>query len=155
MSVLAVYDCMLWFMRAARPFRFHDAFSLIDRGEVRLCVSLEVLSEIRDVMSRPHHQIKFPALSPRRIDAFLESVLERSIMVAPVPHVYELERDPKDSKYVNLAIAAGASYLVTRDHDLLELGNPTTTIGMDFQRRFPNLQVVEPSTLVRKFSEAG
>ncbi len=59
-----------------------------------------------------------------------------------VPEHYLLARDPKDSKYLNLAITAQASYLVTDDLDLLELMEPGSPVGQDFRARFPSLQIV-------------
>ncbi len=61
-----------------------------------------------------------------------------------VPEHYVLVRDPDDSKYLNLAIAAGAAYLVTTDLDLLDLMEPQSAAGVDFRRRFPSIQVVTP-----------
>jgi predicted nucleic acid-binding protein len=58
---------------------------------------------------------------------------------------YDLARDPKDSKYLNLAIEARAPYVVTDDKDLLELMDASTAVGLDFQSRFPNVAVVQPA----------
>ncbi|HEY2911138.1 MAG TPA: putative toxin-antitoxin system toxin component, PIN family, partial [Gemmataceae bacterium] len=41
--------------------------------------------------------------------------------IEPVPDAFELQRDPEDSKYLNLAIAANAKLIVSRDNDLLDL----------------------------------
>lgn len=62
-----------------------------------------------------------------------------------VPEAYHLERDPKDSKYLNLAIAAGAGYLVTDDQDLLELMNPAAAVSREFRNQFPSIRIVEPA----------
>jgi predicted nucleic acid-binding protein len=55
-----------------------------------------------------------------------------------------LERDPKDAKYVDLAIATKADFLVTRDKDLLDLreqGSPLLQVleKMDWQ-----FKIVDP-----------
>ena len=71
MSTLAVYDCMLFFRAATRPQRTYTTFRLVDEALVALCMSPEVLAEIRDVLTRPEHRTKFPALTPKAIDAFL------------------------------------------------------------------------------------
>ncbi len=62
-----------------------------------------------------------------------------------MPEHYVLIRDPKDSKYLNLAITANASYVVTDDLDLLELMEPQSPPGQDFRARFPSLQIVSPA----------
>ena len=43
------------------------------------------------------------------------------MLTKDVPSLFELDRDPKDAKYVDLAIAARSDFLVTRDNDLLAL----------------------------------
>src|SRR6266566_4546369 len=103
MKILAVYDCMLFFMRAAMPHRFRETFDLVDRGIVTYCLSAAAIAEIEDVLTRPRHQHKFPALTPERVAAFLGDIAKRGQLVQDVADLYVLQRDPKDSKYINLA----------------------------------------------------
>jgi len=149
MSVLAVYDCMLFFMQAARPDRVRETFELVQAGKVTYCLSPQVISEILDVLTRPKHQKQFPQLTTQAVEIYLQQITRRSKFVQNVPEVYHLKRDPKDSKYVNLAIAANAPYLVTRDLDLLDLMKETNESGHEFIRRFPNLRILDPGEFVR------
>ena len=116
MSTLAVYDCMLFFQAASRPSRVHGTFRAILDGRVTLCLSAEVLSEIRDVLTRPEHRVRFPALTPQLVDAFLSQYLPGMRWVADVPPAFDVPRNPKDNPYVNLAVAAAHKYLVTWNH---------------------------------------
>lgn len=50
---------------------------------------------------------------------------------------FSYERDPKDEPYVNLALAAGAKYLVTRDKDLLDLMSEGVSQARTFEGSFP------------------
>lgn len=152
MSTLAVYDCMLFFRAAARPQRTYTTFRLVEEALVALCMSPEVLAEIRDVLTRPEHRTKFPALTPKAIDAFLARYLRAVNWFPKVAEVYTVHRDPKDSKYVNLALAAEAPYLVTTDHDLLDLMDPATSEGRDFIGRFPKLRVLDPVAFLNEIS---
>jgi hypothetical protein len=52
-STLAVYDCMLFFRAAARPRLARPLFDFVHGGQVTLCLSPDVLAEIRDVLTRP------------------------------------------------------------------------------------------------------
>jgi len=65
-------------------------------------------------------------------------------MIPVVPHVFPYERDPKDEPYINLAIASGASYLVSRDTDVLDLANPTNADGARLRHLAPLLQILDP-----------
>ncbi len=110
-----------------------------------LCFSPDTLAEIRNVLTRPKLRAKYPSLTVEAVDAFLAQHLQTSKWVTDVPEHYVLERDPKDSKYLNLAISAGANYVVTTDRDLLELMDSHGSAGQDFRGRFPTVRVVEPA----------
>jgi putative PIN family toxin of toxin-antitoxin system len=133
---------MLYFRAASRPSRVRPIFDFVDNGQVTLCFGPEVLSEIRDVLTRPILMAKYPALTVKAVDAFLAHHLTAAKWISDVPEHYVLARDPKDSKYLNLAIAAGAPYVVTDDKDLLDLMAPQSGTGIDFRARFPQVQIL-------------
>jgi putative PIN family toxin of toxin-antitoxin system len=152
MSLLAVYDCMLFFMRAARPERVRETFEVVEAKTVTCCLSAPILAEIHDVLTRPRHQQQFPSLTPPRVSAFLEEITRRSLFIKDVPDVYHLDRDPKDSKYINLAIAAKAPFLVTRDKDMLNLMQGESSPATDFQHRFPALRILSPGDFIQQIT---
>lgn len=61
-----------------------------------------------------------------------------------VPKSFELRRDPKDEKYIVLAVAVEASFLVSRDKDLLDLMNDAHPDSRDFRACFPHLRILDP-----------
>lgn len=140
MSYRAVFDCMVY-LQAVTNERgpAFACFCLVDGGEVTLCVSAENLAEAQDVLTRPELQAKFPRLTPERAEAFLRNVRAKAVLVDAVPEQFSYLRDPDDEPYLNLALAAGAKYLVSRDKDLLDLMN-----NVDFRRRFPDLTILDP-----------
>jgi putative PIN family toxin of toxin-antitoxin system len=155
LSTLAVYDCMLFFRAASRPHRVQPLFELVDQGRVALCLSAEVVAEIRDVLTRPKLLSKYPALTTQAVDSFVARYVAIARWVDNVSEHYVLARDPKDSKYVNLAIEAGSSHLVTTDLDLLDLMEPTSTAGQDFRSRFPGLQIVTPPAFLAVVAQSS
>ncbi len=102
-------------------------------------VSPDILAEIRDVLTRPKTQKKFPPLSPESVNVFVESVESKAVLLTRVPRAETLGRDPKDEPYLNLAIAARAQYLVSRDRDLLDLMEDN-----GFRKRHPDLMIIDP-----------
>jgi predicted nucleic acid-binding protein len=64
-------------------------------------------------------------------------------------------RDSKDSKYVELAIAAGAHGSTSRDRHLLALTDPTDPIGIDFKSRFALIEVLTPIQLLQRVRNTG
>jgi putative PIN family toxin of toxin-antitoxin system len=112
---------------------------LVESGEIALYVSPAVLDEIRDVLSRPKIQAKFPHLTAERIDVFLQKVATMATIVHEIPDAGLPVRDLDDLPYLNLAIATGVEYIVTRDKDLLELIKAPA-----FRARCPQMRITEP-----------
>jgi uncharacterized protein len=150
MKPRVVYDCMIFLQGAAFPRGPAGAcLRLVDEGRVTLCLSGAILNEIRDVLSRPTTLRKFPQLSPEWVVTFVESVESKGLLLPEPPRVLILDRDPKDEPYLNLSLAAGANYLVTRDRDLLDLMSDD-----EFQRRGPPFVVLEPAAFLGAIATA-
>jgi predicted nucleic acid-binding protein len=49
--------------------------------------------------------------------------------------------------YINLAIVGNATYLVSRDKDLLDLMTTSTDIARQFRSRYPFLRIMTPAGL--------
>jgi putative PIN family toxin of toxin-antitoxin system len=148
--VRVVFDCMVFLQGAARESGPAAAcVRLAEEGFVQLCLSQEVLDEVRDVLSRPKLQRKFPALTPERVAAFLEAVCRDAVLLEEVPPAVTLDRDPKDEKYLNLAVAAGAQVLVSRDNDLLDLQSESNPVGRTFREQYPHIRILDPVEFLR------
>lgn len=88
---------------------------LIESG--RLTASLETLAEVEVVLMRPKFRAWLPEPVCRR---FLRRLTLGSLIAAPGERVSAC-RDPADDKFLEAAIAAGASMIISDDHDLLAL----------------------------------
>jgi predicted nucleic acid-binding protein len=78
----------------------------------------------------------------------LLGAIRRVANVLPTaPRAVTPVRDPDDEPYRNLAIASGASFLVTRDKDLLDLMDDAT-----FVSEYPSLEIVNPVELLRSLA---
>lgn len=145
MSVRAVFDCMIFLQAATNHTGLAFAcFQLVDDGRLTLCLSPEILAEVRDVLSRPSIRRKFPHLDGERVDEFLASAEAKGVVLDEVHHVFSYARDPNDEPYINLAIAANAQYLVSRDRDLLDL-----MAASAFRGQYPGLTILDPVGLFR------
>jgi putative PIN family toxin of toxin-antitoxin system len=121
---------------------------LVAQGTVTPVLSIDIVAEIRDVLTRPKLVAKYPALTTTAVDAFLSDCIRQSKWIDPLPEHYVLTRDPKDSKYLNVAIEARSPYLVTDDNDLLELMDQATVVGQDFQAKFPTISIMRPPEFI-------
>lgn len=118
--------------------------TLVDEGRVELDLSDEILAEVRDVLTRPKTLQKFPRLTEEWVAEFIGNVERKSIVLAQVPNAYALPRDPKDERYLNVAMAANAEFLVSRDLDLLDLMKDAA-----FRRQFPGLTILDPTAFLK------
>jgi len=147
MSIRAVFDCMVFVQAAARPNG--PAMACFDRLATvggQLCVSESILLEIGEVLSRAELQARLPSLTRERVGAFLDDVKRAAVNVEMVPHAFDLPRDPKDERYLDLAIAASADYLVTwNEKHLTYLTKADTPEGREFCRHYPKLKILSPT----------
>jgi putative PIN family toxin of toxin-antitoxin system len=146
----AVFDCVVFVQALANPRGpAGTCFELVRSGHVRLYISPSVRAEVAEVLGRPIIRRRLKGLTNETVAAYLDEIDRLAHSTPAVPPVIALERDPKDEKYINLAIAAQASYLVTRDQDLLDLMGPGRTPGSAFRDFYPFLTITDPVTLLR------
>lgn len=117
-------------------------------GEISLFVSEAILREVRDVLNREELRRKLPAIKDRLVNALLLKLEGRAILTTNVPEEHQYDRDPNDEKYLNLAIVSSASYLVSKDDDLLDLISTNTDVALRF--RNPFLQILTASDFITK-----
>jgi uncharacterized protein len=87
----------------------------VSNGQV--IVSQPVIEEIQDVFSRPRFD-KYLSIESRA--AFLSDLLEVVERVGITESIADC-RDPKDNKFLELAVSGQADYILSSDKDLLVL----------------------------------
>ena len=114
-----------------------------------ILLSKPVMSEYRFVLGQMAATARFAALTPRVVEAALERLqfLSEYIRI-PTSH-FEYQRDPRDEKFIELAIAGRATQILSFDKDLLELPYGHTDAANRFRQRLPGVEVVRP----REFME--
>lgn len=86
-----------------------------------LIASPAVIEELRDVLHRPKLR---RWISLDLADAFVDGLAQDAMLTADPSALPGLSRDPDDDYLIALARATGADYLVSGDHDLLDLEDP-------------------------------
>jgi len=117
--------------------------------QVTQFISKATLDEFRDVIFRPNILSKLPDFTTEQIETFIEDILSISTTQKNISTKFKFARDPKDEKYINLAIEVGADFLVTRDHDLLSLLTAHTDEAKEFRQKFRHLRIVDPVEFLR------
>ena len=151
-----VFDCMIYLQATASETSLAAALlRMMDNSTISLFVSNEILDEVRDVLSRPKIRQKNPRITDERVDALLTLLAEKGTLLESVPKHFRYERDPKDEKYINLAVEADAAYLVSRDNGLLDLMRENLAGSKDFRQQFPTLTILNPVAFLRQMEKKG
>ena len=149
----AVFDCMVYLQAIVNE---HGPSAAVVRAvredRVLLFHSAEIVAELRDVLSRPILRQKFPRLTAERVEALIQLAIEKGVSIQNVPPEFVCQRDPKDEKYINLAIVAKADYIVSRDNDLLDLMDESRRDGREFRARFPMLTILDPVMFLNRIA---
>ncbi|MCI0335602.1 MAG: putative toxin-antitoxin system toxin component, PIN family [Planctomycetes bacterium] len=145
-----VFDCNVYFQAA---ISLHGpaakCFAAAQEGKLLLFVSQQVIDEFRDVCLRPTLARRF-ALTEERVDAWISAIKTVAVCWESVPHVFDLQRDPEDAHYIDLAAACHAKLIVSRDRDLLALNDPLNPEAVAFRKRFPEISILRvcPNTCI-------
>lgn len=149
-----VFDCMVFLQALANDESpAARAFDLVDAGDIKLYVSEQVLREVRKVLDRPEVRTALPGITDLGVESLFRRLDKKAVTVKDVPKVFEYLRDPSDEPYINLAIAARADYLVSRDKDLLDLMVRHDIESKQFRQRFRFLGIVDPLGLLEEIRE--
>lgn len=91
------------------------------RGGVFLCcLSEEILEETQQTLFYPRIRRRYP-YTDEDVTEFCEGLRAAAHLVTDLPTVSVVIRDPDDNPIIATAIKAQASYIITRDDDLLSL----------------------------------
>lgn len=151
-----VFDCMIYLQATANENGpAASALRLVEQGQISLFISREILNEIKDVLSREKIRKLNPRINDVSLTALLKMLEKRATLLKKIPAKFSYPRDPKDEPYINLAIAAEASFLVSRDNDLLDLMDWNNEEGRNFMKRFRFLKIVDPIAFLQEVAPSG
>ncbi|MFN7949294.1 MAG: putative toxin-antitoxin system toxin component, PIN family [Blastocatellia bacterium] len=146
-----VYDCNIFLQGLIRESGPAVAcLELFERDEIELFISRAMLTELRDVLTRPKLQTRYSLLTAERAGILLDSLQQRATLIHPVTTNFHFSRDPKDEPYLNLALTAGVDFLVSRDHDLLDLMSGITVECKEFRQRFRKGRILDPVEFLKE-----
>jgi len=85
-----------------------------------LVISRTIQRDIERVLAYPKLRTKY-RLDPKDTSALMELIEREAVVVANPPRLNVIADDPDDNDVLGVAVAAGADYLVSGDHHLLDL----------------------------------
>ncbi len=84
--------------------------------DVVLVLSLEILKEFKEVISRPRF-----GFSDEQIMSALKQIISISEIVVPTVKINAVKEDPDDNIILETAVSGSVDYLVSRDRHLLDI----------------------------------
>lgn len=113
-----------------------DVLLALGDGRFRMIYTTEILVEIIDVLGRPAFRSKYH-IEPDDITVLVNLIRLRGELVISHGKITAC-RDPKDDKFLEAALAAGADCIVSGDADLLDLSP------------FENIPVIRPAEFLAR-----
>jgi putative PIN family toxin of toxin-antitoxin system len=149
-----VFDCNVLLQAVANEEGpAAECLRLLDAGRITVFLSRATLKELRAVLEYPSVREKLTGLSEIRIAAFLERLTYRATLVRRVPHALDYSRARQDEPYIDLAVAAKANYLVSRDNDLLSLMTGHSLVCKRFRQLTHPLRVLDPVAFLEALTD--
>ena len=144
----AVFDTVILLQAVTNPDGpSWAALAQADSGRIQIVAGDATLKEAEDVLARPSVRKRFATLDDRTAAEFLGVYRGMAEIHVNVPKTVSLERNHKDEPFLDLAVESGATYLVTRDKDMLDL-----MADPDFTAKYPGLKIVNPVELLRELA---
>jgi putative PIN family toxin of toxin-antitoxin system len=94
--------------------------SLARQGKIDICLSEDILGEIKRTLLRPKLQ-KIHKATPYEIDRFLRAFTEVVNLVPGTMEVDEVNADQDDNKVLACALESEADFIVSGDHHLTDI----------------------------------
>jgi putative PIN family toxin of toxin-antitoxin system len=125
MSKRIVIDTNVYVSRLLNPFSVPGRAVAKALEEATTLVSSATLAELKAVLGRSK---LVPYIQPGSVEPFLEAVMSVAIYIDVLSHIRAC-RDPRDDKFLEVAVHGMADLIVTGDADLLAL-NPFRGIAI-------------------------
>ena len=113
-------------------------------GAFSAFLSEEILTEIQRVLLDDERRIRRRYHYPNEsVHLFIEGLRDIIPVVTDLPPITVVARDPKDDMVIATALKAHASYIITRDDDLLSL------------REYESITMITPEAFMGLLREQG
>lgn len=117
MTPIVLLDTNIWVSAIINPHGYPARLirAWVD-GRFQVIVSVPLLDEIADVLSRPRIREKY-GVKAEEITEFLRLLAAQAIKVTPTGQL-QICRDPDDDLILETAVLIQAQYVVSRDDDM-------------------------------------
>jgi uncharacterized protein len=125
-----VIDTNVILVSLSRKSKLHWIFESLQSGEFQLCVDLEIMLEYEEIITR-----KMGVIVADSFIALLDQL--DNVTFIRTYYKFHLLEDKDDNKFVDVAIASNADFIITHDKDF----NVLKSIA------FPQVEVIDSNQL--------
>ena len=125
-----------------------------DQRIVLLLLSKPVFTEYRAILTEPAIVERYPELTAEKVEIALRRFRYVGELMRTIKASFDYPRDPKDEKFIELAIAGDATHIVSADKDLLSLAHGHGEAARRFRQRAPSTQVLDAKNFLQQLDEA-
>jgi putative PIN family toxin of toxin-antitoxin system len=122
----------------------------VEERKVLLLTSTRVVDEYRLILMDPIILSRYPQLSVTAVEASIRNLVYLSEDFRLIRTRFEFPRDPKDEKFLALAIAGRATHLISFDKDLLSLPTSHSEAAKRLRQRLPSLRIEMPGEFLQR-----
>ena len=136
-----VIDTNLWVSGLLWKGRPWELLRLAEAGEIDLCMAPVMIEELAQVLAYEKLQPRLEQLNLSAADLLTYAIDLASVFQVPEMDAAIVQADPEDDVFLLCAVVAGAAYVVSGDHHLLDLEEyadiPILTVHGFLDREFP------------------
>jgi len=111
-----------------------EVLDLAIKGKIHVFISPDILSELRDVLSRK----KF-GFSPERVDIIIREIESITTMINPAKKYSIVSHDSDDNIIIDCAMESRVEYIITGDNDLLCLN------------KYKSITIINPALFIEEY----
>lgn len=128
---------------------------LCDRRSIILLLSKPILAEYVSVLGNPAMIARYPELLPEKVELVLRRLRFVAESYGSLRQKFEFPRDPKDAMFIELAIAGGASHIISADADLLSLRTGHDDSASRFRQRARSVKILPAAAFLNEWETIG
>ena len=107
-----------------------------------------MLSEYHALLTDPQIIQRYPELKKEKVELALRRLSYVGERFSRMSVTFEFPREPRDEKFLELAIAGHATHLVKTDNDLLSISTGHSDAARRFRPRSPSTQISKPAAFL-------
>ena len=118
------------------PGNSYKIIKKVERGEIELFLSLEILKEFSEVLSYEEIQKKIK-IKNLYVNYSIEKLVSISKIIFPKEKINIIKEDPSDNKFLECAYEGKVDYIISKDKHILRL------------KEFKNIKIVTPEEFLK------